>query len=67
MIRPLPDQRVPVIDPASGRMNVVWYEYFKARDGLKVSDLKDVALSSLANTEVLIWNSSTSKWENGSN
>lgn len=32
VIPPMPPPQVPLLDPASGLMSKVWYEYFRALD-----------------------------------
>lgn len=65
-IKPLPDESVPVV-LAGGVINPVWYEYFRSRERVGLSNLPDVKLTAIANGQVPIWDSSTSKWKNGAN
>lgn len=67
MIQGIPHPSVRVVDPQTGLMDVTWYRYFRARDGVGLSQLADVKLSSLSNGQVLVWNSTDQKWENGAN
>lgn len=66
MANPIPHPSVPLVD-AKGRIDTSWYEYFKSRETVGLSNLPDVKLTALANGEVLIWNAADSKFENGAN
>lgn len=65
-IKPLPHPSVAMVDK-EGRVVPVWYEYLKSREAVGLSSLPDVKLTALANGEVLIWNSTDGKYENGAN
>jgi len=61
--KPLPAPGVPMVD-AQGRITTVWFEYFRSREMVGMSDLPDVKLTSLANGDSLTWVAADSKWEN---
>jgi hypothetical protein len=63
----IPPYDVAVIDPKTGRMTQAWYDALKAIERIKTTDLADVAPTVPANLDVLIWNSTTSKFEPGLN
>lgn len=66
-IRPLPHPSVPVVDPKTGMIVKDWFDYFQSRERVGLANLPDVQITSIANGEVLIWNSTDGKFENGSN
>lgn len=65
MARPLPGLDVPVVDPKTGNMNQVWYEYFQSRQTL--AQLPDVSTTAPTNGQVLIYNSATKLYTPGAN
>jgi hypothetical protein len=62
---PLPGKDVPVIDPNTGTMNQVWYDYFFSRQ--KLGQLPDVSPIAPTNGQVLVYNSTTKLWTPGAN
>ena len=64
---PLPDKSTPLLEADGRTVNQAWFDFFKYLEQRGLSDLFDLKLTSLANNEVLIWNSADSKWENGAN
>jgi hypothetical protein len=54
-----------VIDPSSGKMSDVWYEYFFNHQ--RLAQLPDVSLVPPTNNQVLIFNSTTKLWTPGTN
>jgi hypothetical protein len=63
----IPPQDVAAIDLATGRFTIDWYDAIKALEKLGLLDLADVSTTPPANTQVLTWNSTTSKWTPGAN
>jgi hypothetical protein len=64
--KPIPSPLIPVIDPKTGMMNVVWYDFFADQTRKKLADLPDVSQTTLpTNTQTLKWNSSLSLWVPG--
>lgn len=58
----LPHPSVPVVDPATGKMDMDWYSYFKERERVRLIDLPDVDATGTTNGQVLAFNSTTLKW-----
>lgn len=65
-LAPIPPPEVAVVDE-NNKMTVDWYLYFKARDVLGIANLSDVSGTAPANTQVLIYNSTTKLWTPGAN
>lgn len=65
MAKPLPGLDVPVVDPQTGLMNQVWFEYFQGHH--KLSQLPDVSTVAPTNGQVLIWNDTTKLYTPGAN
>ena len=65
--KPLPKPDVPVIDPRTGRVTTIWFDYFQSLERLALDDLADVAAPSPANGQALIFNATTNTWEPGAN
>lgn len=65
--KPMPAPDVPIIDPLSGKLTTTWYEYFRSRDALNLSDLRDVDAAGIVNGEVLVWTAASGKFEPGAN
>lgn len=77
-LRPMPHQSVPLVDPISGLMTMEWRLYFASREQIAfenltdsgdvgLSNLADVDLSGVSNGDVLIYNSTSGKFEPGAN
>lgn len=69
-IRIPPADIAPIeIDPATKRFRWTadWYDVLKSLERIGMLDLADVATTAPANTQVLIWNSTTGKWTPGAN
>lgn len=66
-MKPLPGVDVPVVDPKTGQMTQTWYEYFQGHHKTYLAELADVSTTAPANTEVLIYNSTTKLWTPGTN
>lgn len=71
---PRPDKSTPVLESDGKTINQAWFDYLGYIDGQiqmlmsrGLGALPDVEITSLANNQVLIWNSTDSKWENGAN
>lgn len=62
---PFPGNDVPLVDPTSGMMNSVWYDYFKFHQ--KLAQQPDVSTTAPTNGQVLIYNSTTLLWTPGAN
>ena len=60
MAIPLPGLDVPVIDPDTGLMKQVWYDYFQFHQ--KLTQLPDVMPIAPTNGQVLRWNATTKLW-----
>ena len=65
MAQPFPGKDTPVIDPKTGSMNQVWYDYFQTHQ--KLTQLPDVSTTAPTNGQVLIYNSTTKLWTPGGN
>lgn len=65
MSNAFPPRDVPVIDPQTGSMNQVWYDYFQVHQ--KLVQLPDVSTTAPTNGQVLIYNSTTHLWTPGAN
>ncbi len=66
-LHPLPHPSVRVVDIQTGLMQKDWYEFFRSIQTIGLANLPDVTIASLSNGQVLIWNSTAKKFENGSN
>jgi uncharacterized protein YfaQ (DUF2300 family) len=60
-----PGKDVPVVDPKTGIMNQVWYDYLQNHQ--KLAQLPDVSTVAPTNGQVLIYNSTTKLWTPGTN
>jgi hypothetical protein len=59
----IPPNDVPVIDLATGRMNIVWYDAIKLIESLRLIDLADVPQAPpTANGQRPTWNATTNSW-----
>ena len=67
VLRKMPTQAVPLVDPNTGLMTPEWFLYFRSRESLGVGNLSDVSATAPTNGQVLVWNSTTSKWTPGAN
>ncbi len=65
-LRPMPSIAVPLVNP-DGTMTVEWLLYFRSREQIGTSNLSDVSTTAPADTEVLVFNATTGKYEPGSN
>lgn len=65
MAIPFPGKDVPVVDPQTGLMTQVWYDYYKFHQML--AQLPDVSTTAPTNGQVLIYNSTTKLWTPGTN
>ncbi len=65
-LRGIPDVSVPMVD-ANGRITQDWFLYFKSRELIGTRNLSDVADTAPANTQSLVFNSTTGKYEPGAN
>lgn len=65
MARPLPGLDVPVVNPQTGQMTQIWWEYFGSR--VKLSQLPDVSTVAPTNGQVLVWNDTTKLYVPGAN
>lgn len=65
--KPLPTPDVPLVDPRTGRLTTVWYEYLQSLDRHDLTDHRDVSTTAPANGEVLIFSTVSSKWAPGAN
>lgn len=65
MAKPLPGVDVPVVDPKTGLMTQIWFEYFSQHQ--KLAQLPDVSLVPPTNGQVLIYNSTTKLYTPGTN
>lgn len=66
MARPIPSLDAPVVDPQTGKMTQVWFEYFATRE--KLSQLPDVAQTTAPlDGQVLVWSSALGKFVYGTN
>lgn len=63
MAKPLPGLDVPVVDPQTGLMNQVWFEYFQGHH--KLSQLPDVSTVAPLDTQVLKYVAATKLWTPG--
>lgn len=63
---PIPPPQIPLLGD-DGLMSRDWYNYFLSRDRMKVADLRDVVLTSISNSQVLLYSGSTAIWRNGAN
>lgn len=66
-LRPMPQPSVPLVDTISGRITTEWFLYFQSRERAGIANLVDVDGTAPANGEVLIYNSTTGKYEPGAN
>lgn len=60
MSKPLPGLDVPVVDPKSGLMTLVWFEYLQSHQ--KLVQLPDVSQTAPTNGQTLVYVSATQKW-----
>jgi hypothetical protein len=60
MAKPFPGKDVPVIDPATGTMNQIWYDYFQQHQ--KLVQLPDVTTVAPTNNQVLVFKTATGLW-----
>lgn len=65
-LRPMPHPGVPLVD-ANGQMTMDWRLYFASRERAGITNLTDVAATAPANGQVLVFNSTTGKYEPGAN
>lgn len=65
MSKPLPGNDVPVVNPQTGLMNQVWFEYFQSHH--KLAQLPDVSTTAPTNGQVLIWNDTIKLYVPGAN
>lgn len=65
MAIPFPGKDVPVIDPKTGIMSQIWYDYYQSHQ--KLAQLPDVSTTAPTNGQVLIYNSTTKLWTPGTN
>lgn len=63
----VPPIDVSAIDLSTGRFVADWYDVIKALEKVGLLDLADVSTTAPSNTQVLTWNSTTSKWTPGAN
>lgn len=61
MARPLPGLDVPVVDPQTGQMTQIWFEYFMQHQ--KLVQLPDVSTTAPTNGQVLTYDSTLQKWK----
>jgi hypothetical protein len=61
----LPDISTPVVDPKTGLMAQVWFDYFKFHQ--KLAQLPDVSSTAPTNGQVLIYTAATGLWTPGAN
>jgi len=67
---PLPNKSTPLLETDGRTMSQAWFDwcgYVDRQIAAGLSGQVDVKLTSLANNQVLIWNATDSKWENGAN
>lgn len=67
---PLPNKMTPLLEADGKTINQAWYDFLSYVDRQIAGGLSgqvDVKLTSLTNAQVLVWNSTDSKWENGAN
>jgi len=67
---PLPNKAMPLLEADGQTVAQAWFDWFSYLDRQIAAGLSgqvDVKLSALANGQVLVWNSTDSKWENGAN
>ena len=60
MSTPFPGKDVPVVDPKTGIMNQVWYDYLQSHQ--KLMQLPDVSTTVPTNGQVLTYVAATQKW-----
>jgi hypothetical protein len=60
MSAPFPGKDVPVIDPKTGIMAQVWYDYYQSHQ--KLVQLPDVSTTAPTNGQVLTYVAATQKW-----
>lgn len=65
-INPIPNPSSKVLNN-DGTMTTEWYEYFKSRERVGLSNLPDVLLTALANGDAPVWNAAQGKWLNAPN
>lgn len=64
VLRKMPSQDVPLVDPKTGLITPNWLLYFRSRESMELGNLAGVTISSPANGETLTYNSTSAKWEN---
>ncbi len=57
---PFPGNDVQVVDPKTGLMNQVWYDYFQFHQ--RLAQLPDVSTTAPTNGQVLTYVAATQKW-----
>lgn len=65
MAKPLPGLDVPVVNPQTGFMTQVWYDFFLTHQ--KLAQLPDVSTTAPTNGQVLVYNATTQLWTPGAN
>lgn len=63
----IPPSDVPPIDPQTGLWTPVYYDIIKGLERLGLLDLADVSTTAPTNTQVMIYNSTSGKFEPGAN
>jgi hypothetical protein len=58
---------VPFVDPQTGKVAQVWYDYLAALDKRKMTELLDISTTAPTNGQVLIYNSTSKLWVPGAN
>lgn len=60
MAKPLPGLDVPIVDPQSGRISQVWFEYFAQHQ--KLTQLPDVSTVAPTNGQTLVFDTTSKLW-----
>lgn len=60
MAIPLPGLDTPLVDPQSGRMSPIWYDYFRAHQ--KLTEHPDVSTTAPTNGQTLVYVAATKLW-----
>lgn len=63
MAVPLPGRDVPVIDPATGLMTQVWYDYHQGHQ--KLAQLPDISMTAPTDGQFLKYVAATKLWTPG--
>jgi hypothetical protein len=63
----IPPPDIAAIDPLTGRWTEQYFDIIKGLERLGLLDLADVSTTAPANTQVLIWNSTSKQWAPGAN